>query len=197
MTKEQEEFIKLLKDMFQFDQADLDFGIYKIMNAKRDEINRFLNEDLPHYIKEGLSVLESSTTREQINNIDEQIAIIKKGNLPEVVKEQTLAGLEKQKEELKFVTSISTAQNEIYNHLLNFFSRYYDEGDFIFQRRYSKDNAVLDAFFAKKHVNPLDFEYKTIYVNGDNNLQNIKTDNETWKVVLIESEMKKRMFSEM
>ena len=57
-----------------------------------------------------------------------------------------------------------------------------------------KDNAVLDAFFAKKHVNPLDFEYKTIYVNGDNNLQNIKTEDETWKVVLIDSEMKKRMF---
>lgn len=143
MTKEQEEFIKLLKDMFQFEQADLDFGIYKIMNAKRDEINRFLNEDLPHYINEGLSVLESSTTREQINNIDEQIAIIKKGNLPEVVKEQTLAGLEKQKEELKFVTSISTAHNEIYNHLLNFFSRYYDEGDFISQRRYSKDKYAI------------------------------------------------------
>ena len=59
-----------------------------------------------------------------------------------------------------------------------------------------KDNAVLDSFFAKKHVNPLDFEYKTIYVNGDNNLQNIKTEDENWKVILIESEMKKRMFSE-
>ena len=57
-----------------------------------------------------------------------------------------------------------------------------------------KDNAVLDAFFAKKHVNPLDFEYKTVYVNGDNNLQNIKTEDENWKVILIESEMKKRMF---
>ncbi len=33
----------LLAELFQFDQADLDFGIYRIMNAKRDEIGRFLD----------------------------------------------------------------------------------------------------------------------------------------------------------
>lgn len=38
-----------LKEMFQMDQADLDFGIYRIMNAKRDEITRFLEQDLRLY----------------------------------------------------------------------------------------------------------------------------------------------------
>lgn len=28
--------------MFQMDQADPDLGIYRIMNAKRDEISQFL-----------------------------------------------------------------------------------------------------------------------------------------------------------
>ena len=32
--------------MFQMDQADLDFGIYRIMDAKRDEISQFLEQDL-------------------------------------------------------------------------------------------------------------------------------------------------------
>jgi adenine-specific DNA-methyltransferase len=41
-----EEFRRLLAELFMFDQADLDFGIYRIMNAKRDEINRFLDSDL-------------------------------------------------------------------------------------------------------------------------------------------------------
>ena len=58
-----------------------------------------------------------------------------------------------------------------------------------------KDNAVLDAFFQRKKISTTDFEYKKIYVNGDNNLPNLRTDEESWKVVLIEEEMKKRMFS--
>lgn len=40
------QLIEKLKEMFQMDQADLDFGIYRIMNAKRDEITRFLEQDL-------------------------------------------------------------------------------------------------------------------------------------------------------
>ena len=32
----------VLKEVFQLDQADLDFGIYRIMNQKRNEINDFL-----------------------------------------------------------------------------------------------------------------------------------------------------------
>jgi adenine-specific DNA-methyltransferase len=57
-----------------------------------------------------------------------------------------------------------------------------------------KDNAVLDAYFHKKRYNTKDFEFNKIYVNGDNNLQNLRLDNENWKVVLIEEEFKKRMF---
>jgi adenine-specific DNA-methyltransferase len=57
-----------------------------------------------------------------------------------------------------------------------------------------KDNAVLDAFFQRKKISTTDFEYRKIYVNGDNNLPNLRADEESWKVVLIEEEMKKRMF---
>lgn len=41
MSKQLEKFISLLEEMFQFDQADLDFGIYRIMNQKREEIQSF------------------------------------------------------------------------------------------------------------------------------------------------------------
>lgn len=39
MTNNQQKLIDLLKEMFRFDQSDLDFGIYRIMNLKRVEIN--------------------------------------------------------------------------------------------------------------------------------------------------------------
>ncbi len=35
-----------LFELFQLDQADLDFGIYRIMNARRAEITRFLDKEL-------------------------------------------------------------------------------------------------------------------------------------------------------
>ena len=43
-------------------------------------------------------------------------------------------------------------------------------------------------------ISTTDSEFDKIYVNGDNTLPNIKTDEEHWKVVLIEEEFKKRMF---
>lgn len=41
-----QQLISKLREMFQMDQVDLDFGIYRIMNAKRDEISQFLEQDL-------------------------------------------------------------------------------------------------------------------------------------------------------
>ena len=36
----------LLAELFQLDQADLDFGIYRIMNQKRTVIDQFIEKDL-------------------------------------------------------------------------------------------------------------------------------------------------------
>ena len=40
-------FQGLLRELFQFDCAALDFGIYRIMNHKRDAVERFITEQLP------------------------------------------------------------------------------------------------------------------------------------------------------
>ncbi len=42
-----------------FDRADLDFGIYRIMNAKRAEIVRFLDEDLLPQVRTELDKVDS------------------------------------------------------------------------------------------------------------------------------------------
>ncbi len=43
----------LLKELFQFESKELDFGIYRIMNHKRTEIRRFIDEGLPTAVEEG------------------------------------------------------------------------------------------------------------------------------------------------
>jgi adenine-specific DNA-methyltransferase len=57
-------------------------------------------------------------------------------------------------------------------------------------------NAALDAYFSKYRINPAEREYDIIYVNGDNNLENLRTDDEQWKVVMIEKEFNEKMWEE-
>ncbi|MGD9819550.1 MAG: site-specific DNA-methyltransferase, partial [Desulfomonilaceae bacterium] len=58
-----------------------------------------------------------------------------------------------------------------------------------------QDNLMLDEWFQKNRISTRDFEFDTIYVNGSNNLPNLKLDNENWKVRLIEEEFMKRMWN--
>ena len=41
-----------------------------------------------------------------------------------------------------------------------------------------------------------DQEFDVIYVNGDNNLENLRKDEQTWKVRLIEQEFQRLMFED-
>ena len=56
------------------------------------------------------------------------------------------------------------------------------------------DNQSLNEFLTKSKYNPLDSEFNRIYVNGDNNVENLKVGEERWKVILIEEEFHLRMF---
>ena len=55
-----EKLQKLLEELFQLDQADLDFGIYRIMNQKRDEVVRFLQKDLLPQVKAAFGQYNSA-----------------------------------------------------------------------------------------------------------------------------------------
>ena len=43
--------VTLLRELFQLDQPDLDFGIYRIMHAKAGEVTQFLERDLLPQVK--------------------------------------------------------------------------------------------------------------------------------------------------
>lgn len=60
-----------------------------------------------------------------------------------------------------------------------------------------KSNTALDAYFKKLRIsNFSDCAFDVIFVNGDNNLDNMRLDDETWEVILIETEFLKRMWEE-
>lgn len=63
---------KLLDELFQFDRADLDFGIYRIMNQTRTEVRNFLAEDLLPQVREALGTYRN-TERETVQaGLEEQ-----------------------------------------------------------------------------------------------------------------------------
>ena len=49
----------VLKEVFEIDKADLDFGIYRIMNQKREQVMDFIDKKLPQEIKEILGETQS------------------------------------------------------------------------------------------------------------------------------------------
>ncbi len=44
----------LLGQLFQFESKELDFGVYRIMNHKRGEIERFIHNGLADTVEEAL-----------------------------------------------------------------------------------------------------------------------------------------------
>ena len=62
--------------------------------------------------------------------------------------------------------------------------------------RSDDDNDKLNEFFAKMDWNVYDREFDYIYINGDNNLANLRKDEDHYKIKLIEEEFKRLMFDE-
>ena len=57
--KKLQEFRNKLEEIFEIDKAELDFGIYRIINQKRTEINKFLNtleDDVREELKSFLDI---------------------------------------------------------------------------------------------------------------------------------------------
>ena len=137
--------ISLLKELFQFDLADLDFGIYRIMNFKRKEIERFIEKDLVGKVEQELSSLARQTADQQRKELEDLAAEANKtlgeGTIDKVgevhkFKDTRIVQqyLERRKELSKTETDRADAVI-VYNHIYEFFSRYYDQGDFLSKRR--------------------------------------------------------------
>ena len=149
MNNMQTKFQELLRELFQFDSADLDFGIYRILNHKRQVIERWLSEDLPRAIREELQKGALAQQQQAQQALDEarqkvletlgEAAIDAKGNLAEQF-HNTKVGREYLEARAKAAHAqpAEALEAAVYNHLYTFFSRYYQDGDFISKRRYSK-----------------------------------------------------------
>ena len=129
-----------LKEIFQIDRPDLDFGVYRILNARSHEISDYLDNRLKLKINEILSQSNEANTaqlQQELQTIEKSLHLagVDPTNSPKVqdLRKQIAAAS----------AGSSSDQNTVFSHLLTFFSRYYDNGDFISQRRYKGDTYAI------------------------------------------------------
>ncbi len=123
----------ILRTMFQLDRGDLDFGLYRIMNLKAEEITNFLDNDLLPQVQTALA----GNTANQQAELEKELAEARALATGLGVDPDTAPKVSELKQQLAEVQADTAAETDVYNHLANFFARYYDEGDFMSLRRYS------------------------------------------------------------
>lgn len=129
-----EEFCSTLKKTFMLDVAEeLDFGIYRIMNLKRKDIEDFLDNKLKGMVEQEIANNISADYESKKKKLDEMVATLSKLHIkPELSPDYV--DLRKQ---LDNMGDPAQMQASVFTHLDIFFNRYYDKGDFISKRRYS------------------------------------------------------------
>lgn len=142
-----------LNQLFQYETQDLDFGVYKILHYKKKEIANFIDQLLVDKVRTELQTLsadEAKQVQDQILEFEKD-DIIKGWIEADESEKKTLEKFGKDKinqyQELKAKATESSVsgetENQIYNHLALFFSRYYDKGDFISKRRFGKNEKYV------------------------------------------------------
>ncbi|MBT2969626.1 MAG: hypothetical protein KME56_05985 [Candidatus Thiodiazotropha sp. (ex Ctena orbiculata)] len=133
MSKQFEKMVALLKELFQLDQPDLDFGLYRVMHAKSEEITQFLEQDLLPQVKAAFG---QYTTADKAELEKELQKAIEQANGLGVDPESTAKVKELRQKIAEESVDVAALENEVYDHLFSFFRRYYHEGDYLSKRVY-------------------------------------------------------------
>ncbi|EEJ2348817.1 restriction endonuclease subunit M [Salmonella enterica subsp. enterica] len=134
------ELVKKLKEIFQIDRPELDFGIYRILNARADEINDYLENKLKIKIQSALADAENANKAD----LEQQLHLAIKAATDAGFESDESPKVQEIQKKLSTITSgASEHENAVFSHLLTFFSRYYDNGDFISKRRYKGNTYAI------------------------------------------------------
>jgi adenine-specific DNA-methyltransferase len=132
-------FRQLISETFSLDAVDLDFGIHRIINLRRGEIERFLDEELPARVTAALASYDQAQRRaleEELQRARDDARRL--GIDPDTAPPPRVRALFDRLAAL----NDRGAADDVYHHLYTFFRRYYADGDFLPLRRY-KDGAYV------------------------------------------------------
>ena len=162
-------FVELMAELFQLDEAErLDFGFYRVIRHHNQEVKEFLGQVIE---KNGSKTLEGGKLSEMLatafRKADDEEAAGDRLRLKEIEGEFGIRpGMNDQEqrdlldqaerfpafkskvdeyrslqEQLRASENVGTDRREVLNRLYQFFSRHYQDGDFIVERRYGRDGS--------------------------------------------------------
>jgi len=160
------QFQQFLREMFQFDHNELDFGLFKVLRLKRSYIEQFISgtgaQDLKRIVEQELSAIRGADDADErqwlANRCDHLGPKPRKAwanlleNLQALPLHQALRHAVEQAEEEDTLQntldrldrwlqsqqhSTGHLEAQLYNYLLNFFELYYQNGDFGYNSRAS------------------------------------------------------------
>lgn len=135
-----QQLVTKLREIFQIDRPELDFGIYRILNTRADEINDYLENRLAEKVQAALAIGNAANTQQLQTELQEA----EKNAHALGVSPDGVPKVQELRNKLKAATTgYGEHENSVFSHLLTFFSRYYDNGDFISQRRYKGDTYAI------------------------------------------------------
>lgn len=192
-----ERFQNLLKDtFFQFDAAELDFGIYRIMNHRRKEIENFIEKDLIQAVAKEFEIFKAQSSQELLAKIGKKKKEIEKlekdfgekiltnGQIEEKFKDRPFAKeyleLKRQLDEVEVTES---EQAQVFNDLYIFLSRYYEDGDFISKRRYSSRDTRYAIPYNGEEVKLYWANFDQYYVKTGEVFKDYEFDSGGWRIV--------------
>jgi adenine-specific DNA-methyltransferase len=172
-----DELVSKLKEIFQIDKPQLDFGVYRILNARADEINDYLGNRLKAKVGESLATAGNANVAQVQKELHEKEAQYRADGIDP----DTVPKVQELKQKLAdYTVGSAEHENAVFSHLLTFFSRYYDNGDFISQRRYKGDTYAIpyageevmlhwankDQYYTKSGENFSNYSFKLPEENG-------------------------------
>lgn len=178
-----------LKDMFQFEEHDLDFGIYRITRMKRQFIQAFIDGEGDNSLRSTVTRALGSVQNSQSTTARNWLAAFAaqfgdmgrplwqaietdpadeaaQARFKSLFAMPVLSEEQREQAEAQLRTFLETRQlsaeqleTRVYNHLLNFFELYYQNGDFGYNTRaanafkvpYEADYDGSDTLFHWKH----------------------------------------------
>jgi adenine-specific DNA-methyltransferase len=208
------QFQQFLREMFQFDHNELDFGLFKVLRLKHTFIEQFISghgeQDLARTVSRELAGIRSADDadeRQWLANRCDHLGLKPRkawANLLENLQSSALHAalrqvIEQAEEEEKITFTLerldrwvqaqqhstSHLEAQLYNYLLNFFELYYQNGDFGYNSRAA--NAFKVPFEADYDGADTLFHYKhkdCYYIKTANSFPEVRLDVLGKKLVL-------------
>ncbi len=140
MSEQLQQLKSIFHDIFQLDQADLDFGIYRIMRQKRAEVDAYLEGQLLNDLK----LTAAREYDESSKSIKAKIVEAKRHAFELGYNPDDAPLVKKLEQEIQEMALRESLEDSVLSDLVQFLGRYYKEGDFLSLPRYRKNSYAIE-----------------------------------------------------